>query len=58
MNLRYRKPHGSVRLLRVRETFGTVLTLGADGCGETDVLLANPGVVNDPAPNTPESLRV
>src|SRR5579871_2042315 len=45
---------GTVRPLRVKETFGPVPTLPEGGCGSTNEVLPIPGVMEDSAPNVSE----
>src|ERR1700722_316371 len=52
-----RPSQGTVRPLRVKETLGPVPTSPAGGWGAREVLLAIPGVMEDPAPNTSEWMQ-
>jgi len=52
--LPYCELHGNLRPLRVKETIGPVPALPDGGCGDTEVVLAMPGVMEDSAPKVSE----
>jgi hypothetical protein len=55
--LPYREFHGTVRLLRVKETPGPVPTVPAGGCGTGSVVPAIPGVIGGSPLNISEWMQ-